>query len=166
MPKKLLKQKGFTLIEFLLYMGIFVIFLTITLQMFTQIFDIQVESEAVSSVASDGKYISERFSYDTNRATAISNPSNYGTSSASLTFTSEGQNLTYSLINGDLVLTNSTTGTADQLNGNETSVSDLSFIRLDGAGKDAVQITFTLTSVATKRSGKEVTTFQSSAGLR
>lgn len=160
------KGAGFTLVELLLYMGIFTIFLAITLQLFGSIFDVQLESEAVSSVSSDGKYIIERFSYDVNQATSVSDPISFGSSNPTLSFVSNGQNLTYSLSNGDLILANSTEGTMDQLNSHETSVTDLSFVRLDGAGKDALQITFTLTSDAVKKGGAEVTTFQTSAGLR
>jgi prepilin-type N-terminal cleavage/methylation domain-containing protein len=164
--KKKSGKSGFTLIELLLYMGIFSIFLVIILQMFTTIFDVQTESEATSSVSADGKYILERFSYDVNQATSVSTPSSYGTNSATLTFVSNAKTLTYSLVNGDLILQNTTDNVSGQLNSNETTVSNLSFIKLNGGGKDAVQMSFTLTSEATKRSGKEVVNFQTSGGIR
>lgn len=160
------KRSGFTLIELLLYMGIFSIFLVLTLQMFTSIFDIQLESEATTSVSTDAKYIIERFSYDLNRATNISIPNTYGTTSATLSFISEGNNMNYALNNGNLILENVTNGTSDQLNSSETSVSNLSFMKLDGSGKDVVQMSFTLTSVTTQRSGKEVVDYKTSAGMR
>ena len=166
MKKITFKNKGFTLVEFLLYMGIFSIFLLITLQMFSAIFGIQLESEATSSAGTDGKYIVQRFTYDVNRASSISNPSVDGTPSDSLTLVVNGQNLIYSLISGNLILENETTGTIDQLNSSETSVSNLSFMKLDGSGKDVVQMSFTLTSVTTQRSGKEVVDYKTSAGMR
>lgn len=160
------KKSGFTLIELLIYMGIFSIFLMITLQLFTSIFDIQLESEATSSVAGDGKYIMQRFSHDVNQSTSISIPASFGTESATLTFVSNSQSLTYSIADGDLILQNNTTGTVGQLNSLDTIVSDLSFIKLNGGGKDVVQISFTLTSVTTQRSGKEVVSYETSAGIR
>lgn len=164
--KKRRKDLGFTIVEFLLYIGIFSIFLVVTLEMFSSIFDIQLESEATSSVSSDGKYIIQRFTYDVNRASSISVPAAYGSSDTSLTLVINGQNYIYSLNSGHLTLENETMGTIDQLNSSESSLSNLSFVKLDGGGKDTVQISFTLTSDAKRRGGQEVRSFQTSAGLR
>ena len=160
------KNKGFTLIEFLVYIGLFSILLTITLQMYASIFEIQVESQATSSVASDGKFIMGRFSYDLNGASSIVAPVILGTPSASFEIIADTENLKYSLSSDNLILENITLGTTDQLNSSETSVSDLSFIRLDGGDKDTVQISFTLTSNSLKKGIAEVKTYQTSAGLR
>ena len=159
-------NKGFTLIEFLIYIGLFAILLTITLQMYASIFDVQLESQATSSVATDGKYIMGRFSYDVNRASDIVFPTELGSSSATLEVITDSQNLKYSLNDGNLILENTTLGFIDQLNSSEASVSGVSFMRLDGGDKDTVQITFTLTSSSIKKGGREVKTFQTSAGLR
>jgi prepilin-type N-terminal cleavage/methylation domain-containing protein len=160
------QNKGFTLIEFLIYIGLFSILLTITLQMYASIFEVQVESQATSSVASDGKFIMGRFSYDLNRASSIVTPDYLGTPSASFEVMADAANLRYSLSNGNLILENTTLGTTDQLNTGDTSVSNLSFVRLDGGDKDTVQVTFTLTSSSVMKGGAEVKTFQTSAGLR
>jgi prepilin-type N-terminal cleavage/methylation domain-containing protein len=160
------QEKGFTLIEFLIYTGIFSILLTITLQMYASIFEVQVESQATSSVASDGKFIMGRFSYDMNRASSINSPTFLGSPSASLEITADSENLRYSLSNGNLILENTTLGTLDQLNTENSSVSDLSFIRLDGGDKDTVQITFSLSSIPVMKRGAEVKIYKTSAGLR
>ena len=159
-------RRGFTLIELLLYMGIFSIFLIVTLEMFSSIFDIQLESEATSSVSTDGRFILQRFTYDVNRATNISEPILYGTTNATLILEVDGQNLIYSLDSGNLILENETIGTLDQLNTSESSVSNLSFIKLNGGDFDTVQINFTLTSETRRKGGQEVKEFQTSAGLR
>jgi len=160
------KNKGFTLVELLLYMGIFSIFLLITLQMFSSIFEIQLESEATSSAGTDGKFIVQRFTYDVTRASSISDPTIDGASTNSLTLVVNGQNLIYRLNSGDLILENETTGTVDQLNSSESTVSNLSFIKLDGGDKDTVQISFTLTSVVKRIGGEEVRDFQTTVGIR
>lgn len=161
-------RKGFTLIELLLYMGIFSILLTVSLQMFGSVFELQLESQATSSVDVDGKFILSRFGYDIARADSITTPVSVGQSSSSMTIVTSGQSITYSLSDGNLNLTNSTLGTTDQLNSNESVVSDLSFLRLEGSsgGKDLIQISFTLTSETTQRSGKEVRAFGTTGGLR
>lgn len=167
LPKINNAGSGFTLIEFLLYMGLFSILLVVTFQMFSSIFSVQLESEATSSVDADGKYIIQRFTYDMNRASSITTPSTQGTSSATLTIVANSQNLTYSLNGNNLQLQNTTAGTSDQLNSSDTTVSNLSFIRLDGGGKDVVQMNFTLTSVAIREGNRrEVTSYSTSAGLR
>lgn len=160
------QSTGFTLIEFLIYIGLFSILLTITLQMYASIFEIQVESQATSSTASDGKFIMGRFSYDLNRASSIVTPDYLGTPSASFEITADAENLRYSLSNDNLILENTTLGTTDRLNSSETSVSNLSFVRLDGGDKDTVQISFTLTSSSVMKGVAEIKTYQTSAGLR
>ncbi len=160
-------KKGFTLVELLLYMGIFSILLTVTLQMFGSVFEFQLESQAVSSVDVDGKFIVNRFNYDVSRASSITLPVTLGESSSALTVVVNSQSLTYSLSDGDINLNNASTGTTDQLNSVETTASNLSFTRLEGnAGKDLIQMSFTLTSEVTQRKGKEVRSFQTTGGLR
>lgn len=159
-------QKGFTLIELVLYMGLFSIFLLVTLELFSSIFDIQVESQATSSVNTDGRYMVQKFTYDVGRASSILTPASLGTASASLTLIIDGENINYYLDSGNLMLENETAGTVDQINTSESSVSDLSFLTLDGGGKDAVQVTFTLTAEAKRKGVDEVRIFKTSAGLR
>jgi prepilin-type N-terminal cleavage/methylation domain-containing protein len=162
------KRKGFTLIELLLYMGIFSILLTVSLQMFGSVFELQLESQATSSVDVDGKFILNKFGYDITRAESITIPASVGESSQSMTIIINGQSFIYDLSGGNLNLTNSALGTTDQLNSNESIVSDLSFLRLEGSsgGKDLIQISFTLTSETTQRLGKEVREFKTTGGLR
>lgn len=166
--KNYLKQKGFTLVELLLYMGLFSMLLVVTLQMFASVFDAQIESQATSSVATDGRFILSRFAYDAARAQSITTPSSLGTPSSTLAIVINSSTFTYSLDSGDLLLSNSSGGTVDQLNSEATSVSDVSFIRLTGGsgGKDVIQLSFTLTSEAIRKTKKEVLTFQTAAGLR
>jgi type II secretory pathway pseudopilin PulG len=160
-------NKGFSIIELLVYMGIFIALLTVTLQMFSSIFDLQVESEATSAVAGDSKYIMNRFTYDLNRADSVVIPSAQGSTDDELEIVVGGQTLNYSLINGNLILENETQSTTDQINSSETSVSNVSFLRLNGGdNNDVVQMTFTLTSKAIRRSGEQVVTYKTSAGLR
>ncbi len=161
-------KKGFTLVELLLYMGIFSILLTVTLQMFGSVFEFQLESEANSSVDVDGKFIINRFSYDVSRASSITLPIALGASGSALTIVVDNQNLTYSLSDGVINLNNASTGTTDQLNSSETTATNLSFTKLEGVtgGKDLIQMSFTLTSEVTKRKGKEVREFQTTGGLR
>lgn len=161
-------NKGFTLVELLLYMGIFSILLTVTLQMFGSVFELQLESQATSSVDVDGKFIINRFNYDIARASSISLPVTLGASESALTIVVNSQSLTYSLSDGNINLNNASTGTTDQLNSTETTASNLSLTRIEGAsgGKDLIQMSFILNSEVTQKKGKEIRTFQTTGGLR
>src|SRR3989344_6301854 len=67
-------QKGFTLIELIIYMGLLVILLSVLTSIFMSSLDVQLESQANSAVEQDGSYILSRLAYDIHRAEAISIP--------------------------------------------------------------------------------------------
>lgn len=159
-------KRGFTLIELILYMGLFSILTLLIAQVFGVVFEAQIENDANVSVSTDAKYIMNRFSYDMNRASSITIPSTPGATSSSMTVVVNSQNLRYSLDNGKLILSNLTTGTSDQLNSSDASISAVAFRRLDGGGKDVVEFYFLLNSIAVKRSGRESRGYTTSAGLR
>ena len=165
--KKINSQKGFTLVELLLYMGIFAIILVVTLQMFGSVFEAHLESQANSDVGADGRFILNRFIYDMNRAQNISTPSSAGSASDTLSILIDGSTFTYGVSNNNLILQDSGNNTSDQLNSEGTDVSQISFIRLAGGdGKDVIQLSFTLTSKVVRRTKKEVMDFQTTGGLR
>src|SRR5258708_14824797 len=70
-----LHERGFTLVEMLIYMGIFSLMLIALTQIFTSIIDVQLESQSNGSVSQDGQYILSRLSYDISRAQDIATPS-------------------------------------------------------------------------------------------
>lgn len=159
------KQKGFTLIELVLYMGLMTILLSMMTSVFTTITDVQVESNATSSVDQDGRYILAKLLYDFQSSTPviINTPATPGTSSTSmsLTLNNDVTNAVYS-VNGsnNLILTNSL-GT-NQLNSADTSVASFSARRIGNLStSDTVEISFTVRSRTQQRSGFETKTFTS-----
>jgi len=149
-------KRGFTIIEMLIYMGLLSIFLVVMSGMFISILDVHLESQAAAGVQQDGQYILLRLAYDMQRA---------GTFTVSVdnkTLTSPGF-FTYSETGGNL-----TNGT-DVLNGSQTAISNLKFVRLanSAAGSKAtVQVSFTLKSLVQRQSGPEVRNFETTVGLR
>ena len=160
-------NKGFTLVETLLYIGIFSILIVILFQLLSSIFDVQLESQSTSSVSMDGRFILNRFNYDIGQATSISIPS-LGTSGQTLRFLTGGTTYTYSLTNGNVTLTSSPSESVDQLNGFNTTVSNINFLRLgDVNGKnDIITFSFTLTSKTVKRGGASAQNFRTTIGIR
>src|SRR5579859_4809889 len=86
--KKLKNQKGVTLIELIIYMGIFSTLLMVLVQLFGSIVNVSLESQSNSSVSQDSRFILSRMSYDIRLAdpTSFTQPSGaafgYGTANA------------------------------------------------------------------------------------
>jgi|SRR3989338_5899372 len=169
--KKYLKEKnqGFTLVELLLYMGIFSILLVALFQLFTSIIDTQIESQSSSSVFLDGQYILNRSRYDIQRAKSIITPSSQGEQGTTTKLSIENTTYTYSLVDGNLALTNDVASTTGQLNSADTTVSNLNFTRLSDTqakNTDTLTISFRLTSNIIRRGGPNAENFKTTIGIR
>lgn len=159
------KNRGFTLVELSIYMGLLAIVLVVLTEIFATVIENQLVSENVSNVSTDGRFIYTRFIYDVNRASAILTPSTLGSSSASLILTINGENLHYILDDGNLTASDSSS--LYRLNGYGTTVSNLLFTRIgNSSGKHTVRINYTITGNIEKNGRIETKDFQTTAGLR
>jgi len=160
---------GFTLVELLLYIGIFSILVVSLFQLFTSIIDTQAESQSSSSVFLDGQYILNRFKYDMQRAKSIITPSSSGKQGITAKVSIDNGTYTYSLVDGNLTLTNDVALTTGQLNSADTTVSNLNFARLSdtqGKNTDTLTISLRLTSNIIKRGGPNTENFKTTVGIR
>ena len=158
-------KKGYTLIELIIFMGMFSVLLMVFSQIFAVIIDTRLESESTSVVAQDGHYLLNRLTYDISRASAINTPSSLGSPSPTLDLTINSVNNLYSLQNGDLQLT--IAGTSYQLNNADTTISNLNFLRIgNGDGRDTIQFGYTVTSNIQEANGSETKDYQTTVGLR
>ncbi len=159
--------RGFTLIEILIFMGIFSILILSMFQLLTSILDVQLESQSTSSVSQDGRYILNRLTYDIKKATIVTSPT-LGSQGQSLLISDGVTNYTYNLSDGNLVLNNSATGTTDQLNSVNTSVSNLNFLTLSdtNAENKTVTVSFTVNSKTIRREGINTKNFSTTIGTR
>lgn len=166
-----LHERGFTLVELLLYMGIFSILLVILLQLFSTILSTHAESRATSSVNQDGNFILNRLTYDIHNASGIISPS-LGNScnwpsipSCQLMFSSGVYQVASE---GNLTLTAG--GKTDSLNSLNTKITNMTFITLGNAApgsKPSVQIQFTLQSKIKRDAGVwQTQTFQTTVATR
>ncbi len=159
------KQGGFTLVELLIYMGLLTVLVLIFTDIFTTIIDNQLGSKNTSNVADDGRYIYSRFIYDVGRASQVTEPSVFGSTSATMKLVIGGQNYTYSLTNNNIVVTDPTGSYV--LNGEGSSVSNLLFTKVGSpSAKDTVRINFTVSGNVTTRGISDQQIFQTTAGLR
>lgn len=160
-------QKGITVVELILYMTILSALLTILTSIFVSALDIQLESNAVSSVEQDGNYILARLSYDIHRAQSINIPATNGVTNNSFQIVITGVDYTYGVdANNNLIVTNNLG--VNNLNNYGSSVSAFLVKRLGNAGgvENTLKIKLTITSREKRVSGYEQKDFQTNLSLR
>lgn len=176
----LTNQKGITLIELIIYMGIFSTLLMVLVQLFGSIVNVNLESQANSAVSQDGRFILNRVSYDLRQmvASSITLPAGFGAinSGSTLSFTTTGgKTYTYSLVTDpmnpgkDLQISDGVN--TDRLNSYGTTVSNLTFTKLKSTAssnpKNTITISFTLTSTTVESGNRnKVGNFQTTIGTR
>lgn len=160
--------KGFTLVELLIYIGIFSILILVLFQLLSSIFDLQLESQSSTSVTQDSRFIINRFSYDLGQADTVTVPAFLASASSTLQFSKNSTTYTYSLQNGNIILANSSLGSLDELNSHNTTVSNLTFTRLSDSESEnsTVTMSFTLTSTIIKRGETASEDFTITVGTR
>ena len=159
------KKKGFTLVELMIFMGMFSILLVVFSQIFGQIVDTRLESESHSSVVQDGNYLLNRLMYDIVIASGINLPATVGSSDTNLNITVAGEDHIYSLSGDNLVLI--INSDVYQLNSVNTTISNLNFQRIgNDDGKDTIRYSYTVTSKIDRPAGPESQDYQTTVGLR
>jgi prepilin-type N-terminal cleavage/methylation domain-containing protein len=158
-------NKGFTLIELAVYLGILSILLLILSSFFNSAMDTLLQTQATAPIEQDSKFILNRLMYDITNADNLTSPINLGDQGSTLQVVRNGTTYTYTLTNNNLTI-NDGAGT-DVLNSPQASISGLLFKRIGyAAEKPTVQINFTITSIATAKSGKDTQSFQTTVSLR
>lgn len=162
MKRKL--QRGVTMIELLMYMGLLSILIGVLSTLFVTILETQTESSTTSTVDQDSRYILARMNYDMHHAQQIILPSTPGQSATTLQIRINSVDYTYSLNSGNLQLTVSSQ--AANLNSSLSTISNVSFQRIgDGDTDDTIRFNFTVTSKRQLPSGPETRSFQTTYGL-
>lgn len=165
MKKLLRKSAGFTLIELIIYMGIFSMILLILLQLFGVVLDVLNESQSDSMVFEDANYISARINFDIKNASDLTLPLNPGETNQELKLTINGQEYVYRITDNNLTLSDGS-GTYN-LNSYDTTISNLNFKTYGYPnGKKGVIATFTLTSKTLFRGKPEIRNVRLVSGLR
>lgn len=158
------RNRGFTLVELVVYMGLLTIILAILSQIFGSLTDIQLESESNSTLNQDEAFIVSRLGYDIRRASSISTPASNGTGSVTLSLVISGTTYVYSLSNGNLMLNDGTNSW--RLNSYNTTVSGLDFDRIGNAGgKSTIRTTLQLDTLVNTR-GNNSKTIVTTVSLR
>lgn len=160
------KQKGFTMIEMVVSLGILTILVGILSNLFGSIIDVQLSSKSTSSIDQDGRYIMAKLNYNMGNASSIIGPATPGSSASAIVKNStDSINYTYNLNGGDLEMASS--GATLKLNSADSSISDLIFTRVGiGGSSDTLQVKFTITSKTVLKGRPQIQTYQTTFGLQ
>ncbi len=158
-----LRKAGFTLLELLLFMGLFSILLLVLTTTFTTALDSRLESQSVSNVGQDARFLLIRLEHDIKNAQSITTPLQSAQSNQ-LVATINNNTYTYTLSNGTLNLTNQL-GT-NALNNFGTTITNINFQRFPNGEKDSIIVSFTISSNTTKVNGVESKTFSETIDMR
>jgi type II secretory pathway pseudopilin PulG len=158
--------QGFTLIEMIIYGGMLAVLLGVFTTIFGMIIDVQLESDATSTVQQDGQYILAKLSQDITKADSITTPATLGQSGSSLQLVRNSVTYTYAL-DGNSNLSVTTNAGSNHLNSYRTSLSNLQFTkRGNTGGKGSIQFSYTITSTTLQGVRLESAVVSSSATLR
>jgi type II secretory pathway pseudopilin PulG len=158
-------SRGFTIIELLIYMGILTVVLGALTSVYGAVLDSGLENRAVSATQQNGRYITNRLTYDIQRASSITSPS-LGSSDSTLQLMINGSLVTYQLnANGSLTITDSI-GT-DMVSAYDVSISALIFTRGGKTnGRNAIGVHYVVTGKDTPKKGAETGSFDVTIGTR
>ena len=145
-------QKGITIVELIVYIGILSIFMLVLVDVFVAILNSKLDTESTSTLNQDARYIYSRLAYDIANADSASvlNPN-------SLNLVSSGVSYNYVLDGSGNLLLNDVT-----INSLDTKVDSISFSKIG----NTVKISYTIESLITLPSGNQTRTIETTVGLR
>jgi len=145
-------QKGITIVELIVYIGILSIFMLVLVDVFVAILNSKLDTESTSTLNQDARYIYSRLAYDIANADTASVPS-----PNSLDLISSGVSYHYAMDGSGNLLLN---GIA--INGLDTKVNSIAFTKIG----NTVKISYTIESLITLPSGNQTRTIETTVGLR
>ncbi len=159
-------KNGFTIVEFLVYIGILSIILMVFMDLFISFTRFRTENESTSNIQQDSSYLINKFIYDINQAKSISLPLHPPDESNVLNLVINGTGYSYATDSAkNLIMSDGTN--SYQLNGYDTTIPNILFTRLGQDDPyDVIKIKFTVTSRVKNPAGFESQSYETVIGLR
>lgn len=159
------KKAGYTLVELLIYLGLFGILISVLTTIFFSTLELRAQSETISAVEQDGRYILQKLTQVIRDADAVISPLSNGESTNQLIISRVGSIETYQLDDTDLV--QSSDSGVVQLNSDSTTISDFSIQRLGAvSGLPTLKITLTISSTGRVAGITQSHIFTTTVGIR
>lgn len=124
------RKNGFTLVELLVYFGLFSILIVVLSSVFITMLEQQTQDTAQSVLQQESEYILAKLKYEIYNADEVVAPASPGASLQSLTLRTGGEEKVFSLVNSQLVYTYETVNWP--MSSNEIMVTDLEFENQSG----------------------------------
>ncbi len=172
-PSRLAGQRGFTLVELLLYMAISAVIMSGILSLLILLMASRVKNQTIGEVEGQGAFVMQEIGQSIRNASAITSPVPQVSDTALVLAESDATKdpTTYGLASGVISITEGGNGAKPvALNSPAVSVSNLSFQNLSLAGTTSqiVRVTFTVSYI--NKTGRDETnyskTFYNSYSLR
>jgi len=149
-------RKGFTIVEMLLYIGLFSTVVLVTTQILISITDMYLESAATSSLEQNANFLSQKMQYDILRSTRIVEPASPAVPGSRLVLQIDGTDHIYEIQNQVLLLT--ANDETNQVSTNDVNVSGLAVRRVgNGTATDSARLEMTLQSKFIEADGRQRT---------
>lgn len=160
------KHKAFTIIEFLMYIGILSIILMVFIELFVSLSQLRLESRSTSNIQQDSSYLINKLIYDVHQAGSVSLPLHPPEESNTLNMVINGTSYSYATDSAkNLIMSDGSSNY--QLNGYDTEVPSILFTRLGQDDiHDVIKINFTVTSKVKNPGGYESQDYETVIGLR
>lgn len=140
-------NRGVTIVELLVYIGLLSVFMIILVDVFTAILAARLQSQSTSTLNQDARYILSRITYDVENSAIFAVPNPTTLTVGTDTFTLSGNDITLNSV---------------KLNSLDTKIGSLNFTKIGGT----VQVTYTIESLVTLQSGTQTQTIQTTLGSR
>lgn len=161
--KNIIKNtKGLTIVEMVVYIGLFCIIILILVQIFFMFINQKNISSSKSFVHQDFNYLLLKFKHDINNSEQLLYPNNAGQQTSNLQILKNQDTFEYFLQNGNLILSNSQGEFI--LNNNNNIISDLYFTKQSNQSNPSVLIQFKISSRSNQNN--EYINFSTSIGVR
>lgn len=148
-------QRGFTLVELLVYFGLFSILLVVINSMFITTLEQQTQDMARSVLQQESQYVLAKLKYDLYNADEVLVPADPGDVSQSLQFVADGVTQTYQLTNEHL--TKTVAGETWNVTSNRLQVESLQFENQSGSAESET-IGFAVVMSSDQEDGKASST--------
>lgn len=165
------KERGFTLLELLLYVAISSIIILATSALVQVVLEARIKAQTVTEVEQQGQQVMQVMGQTLRNATGVTSPT-IGTSAASLTATVPTGALSPTVfdLSAGAIRMKEGGGAATPLTNSRVTASALSFKNLAASGKpSSIKVTFTITYINNSGSKNEYSytkNFETAASLR